>query len=92
MALKPAYAKVRLNGESGNEDISNDGPERPDGDDRAIAREGMVEHQVPPRPRVRDELVRGIALRPLRPKGSLILHFDSGHRAEVSAQVKALAV
>lgn len=88
----PAYAKARLNGESGNEDISDDGSERPDGNDRAITQEGVVEHQVPPRPRVRDELVRGIALRPLRPKGSLILHFDSGHRAEVSAEVKARAV
>lgn len=92
MALKPAYAKVRLNGESGNEDISNAGPERPDGNDRAITGEGVVEHQVPPHPRVRSELVCGIALRPLRSKGNLILHFDSGHRAEVSAEVKARAV
>lgn len=88
----PAYAKVRLNGESGNEDISDDGPERSDGDDRTITREGVVKHQVPPHPRVRSELVCGITLRPLRSKGNLILHFDSGRRAEVSAEAKARAV
>ena len=69
MALKPAYAKVRLNGENGNENISNDGPKRSNGNDRAIARKGVVKHQVPPHPRVRSELVRGIALRPLRLEG-----------------------
>lgn len=80
MALKPAYAKVRPNGESGNENISNDGPGRPDEDDRAIAREGVVEHQVPPRPRVRSELVCGIALRPFRSKGSLTSDGVPGYR------------
>ena len=44
MALKPVYAKVQLNGESGNENISNDGPKRSNGNDRAITREGVVEH------------------------------------------------
>lgn len=92
MALKPVYAKVQLNGESGNENISNDGPKRSNGNDRAITREGLVEPTIPSHPRVRSKLVCSIALRPLRFEGNLILHFDSGHLAEVSTKVKAHAV
>lgn len=33
-----------------------------------------------------------ISIKELNREGGLILHFDSGHRAEVSAEVKARAV
>ena len=81
MASKPAYAKGPQIGESGNEkNIPNDGPKRPDGNDRAITREGVVKHQIPPRPRTRDELVRGERIRPFRFEGNLTSDGVPGYR------------
>lgn len=71
MALKPEYAKVQLNGESGNENISNDGPKRSNGNDRAITREGEVESPLPTCLRIRIKLVQGTRIRHARPKGNL---------------------
>ena len=80
---------VQLSGRNGNENVSNDGPKWSDGDDRGYGRKGVEQPTLPSHTRVRDELVRGKRVRPFRLEGNLILHFDSGHHAEVSTKVKA---
>ena len=56
-------------GRNGNENVSNDGPERPDGDDRGYSRKGVEQPTLPSHTRVRDELVRGKRVRPFRLEG-----------------------
>ena len=58
-------------GRNGNENVSNDGPERPDGDDRGYDRKGVEQPTLPSHTRIRDELVRGKRVRSLGLKGSL---------------------
>lgn len=65
----PVCARVQLSGRNGNENVSNDGPKRPNGDDRGYGRKGVEQPTLPSHTRVRDELVRGKRVRPFRLEG-----------------------